>query len=168
MVGLYSAWQEARREWGPGAHEDGFGLLPSDDVDSPAGFATWLARLAEEADPATPLGAGRVHCRYRWIVEHGRVLGAIALRHELTEPLRHAGGHIGYGIRPSARRRGLASWVLGRILVEAKALGLERVLIVCEVTNIASARTIEHHGGVLEDIRETTLGSVRRYWITLS
>jgi predicted acetyltransferase len=55
-----------------------------------------------------------VHCRYWWIVEDGRVLGAIALRHELNERLMQL-GHIGYGIQPSARRRGLATWALGRM-----------------------------------------------------
>ena len=47
-------------------------------------------------------------------------------------------------------------------------LGLDRVLIVCEADNIASARTVERHGGVLEEPRDTALGAaVRRYWITL-
>lgn len=125
--------------------------------------------MAEESDPATPLSAGRIHCSYRSVVEHGQVLGAIALLHELTEPLRQAGGHIGYGIRPSARGRGLATWALGRVLLEAQAqaLGLGRALIVCEIANIASARTIEHRGGVLEDVRDTHWGRMRRYWVTL-
>jgi hypothetical protein len=49
-----------------------------------------------------------VHRTYRWIVEGDRVLGAIALRHELNDFLLRAAGNIGDGIRPSARRRGLA------------------------------------------------------------
>ena len=51
------------------------------------------------------------------------------------------------------------------MLDEAHTLGLDRVLLVCYVDNLASAKTIEHHGGVLEDIRHTELGTVRRYWI---
>lgn len=166
-VRLYSAWREAHEEWGPGAQEDGFGLLPSDDVHSTVGFSAWLARLAEESDPARTLGAGRVHCTYRWIVEDDQVLGAIALRHELTESLLHTAGHVGYGVRPSARGRGLATWALGQMLSQAQRLGLCEVLLVCQGDNTASARTIEHHGGVLEDIRTTELGTARRYWITL-
>src|SRR3954469_8092489 len=99
---LEAAWREAHKEWGPGVHEDGFGLWRSDDVDSPAGFATWLTRLGGEPAPASPLDRGRVGCTYRWIVVGDRVLGGIALRHEHDEVLLHAGGHIGYGIRPSA------------------------------------------------------------------
>jgi predicted acetyltransferase len=41
------------------------------------------------------------------------------------------------------------------------------VLISCVVVTVTSARTIEHPGGILEDIRDTDLGTVRRYWIAL-
>jgi predicted acetyltransferase len=167
-VRLQTAWREAHDEWGPGAHEDGFGLLPEDDVSSSTGFTAWLERLTEMSDPATRLDDGQVHCTYRWIVEADRVLGGIALRHELNEFLLREGGHIGYGIRPSARREGLATWALEQILTEAGVLGLETVLIVCAVENIASARTVERCGGVLEDIRDTDRGSLRRYWIRLN
>jgi predicted acetyltransferase len=131
----HAAWLEAHAEWGSGLHEDGFGLLPSDEVGTPAGFAAWLARLA--VDRST---------EYWWIVDDDRVLGGIALRR------RDAGaGHIGYGVRPSARRRGLAGWALSRVLDEARALGMSEVILVCEPGNVASARTIERHGGVRED-----------------
>ncbi|MEU4568367.1 GNAT family N-acetyltransferase [Micromonospora sp. NPDC023956] len=163
-VRLHAAWREARDDWGPGVHEDGFGLRPEDEVDSPAGFAAWVARLTDAADPATPLPADRARCTYRWIVDDDRVLGGIALRHGLDEVVQRL-GHIGYGIRPSARRQGLATWALGRMLDEARRLGLDRVLTVCAVDNLASAKTIERNGGVLEDVRETELGAVRRYWI---
>lgn len=167
-VRLEAAWREAHKEWGPGLHEDGFGLRPSDDVVTSAGFAAWVARLLEDADRALPLDRGRVRCTSRWIVEGDQVLGGIALRHELNEALLHAGGHIGFGIRPSARRRGVATWALGRMLDEARSLGLNRVLVVCADDNSASARTIEHHGGALEDVRATELGLARRYWIELA
>lgn len=163
---LHTPWLKAHAEWGPGVHEDGFGLRSDDEVDSPAGFATWVARLTEQSDLAKPVDTGRVHCTYRWIVEDDRVLGGIALRHEFNDYVRWA-GHIGYGIRPSARQRGLASWALGRMLDEARLLGLTRLLAVCAVDNIASAKTIERIGGVLEDIRHTELGPARRYWIKI-
>ncbi|MBM0279645.1 GNAT family N-acetyltransferase [Micromonospora tarensis] len=164
-VALHAAWLEAHDEWGPGRHEDGFGLRATDEVRSPAGFAAWVTRLNDRSDPDRPLDAGRVRCTYRWIVEDDRVLGGIALRHDLDDHLLRVAGHIGYGIRPSARRRGLATWALGRMLDTARALGLDRVLVLCEVDNTASARTIEHHGGVLEPVPGPA--PVRRYWITL-
>jgi predicted acetyltransferase len=63
------------------------------------------------------------------------------------------------------RRRGLATWALGQMLGEARVLGLDRVLIVCEAANVASAKTIQRHDGVLEDTRDTEHGPMRRYWI---
>ncbi|HEY1917055.1 MAG TPA: GNAT family N-acetyltransferase [Streptosporangiaceae bacterium] len=165
-VSWHAAWLEAHDEWGPGFHEDGFGVRPSDEVRSPAGFAAWVARLTDQSDPARPVETGHVHCTYRWIVEDGQVLGGIALRHEFSDYVRWA-GHVGYGIRPSARRRGLATWALGRMLDEARTLGIDRVLVVCLAGNVASAKTIERQGGAFERIQDTEHGRVRRYWIKL-
>lgn len=161
---LHRQWLDARDDWGPGIHQDGSGLHAEDDVDSPRGFQAFVDRLNAMAGRAPE---GFVPCTYRWIVEGDTVLGAIALRHELNDFLREAGGHIGYGVRPCARRRGLAGFALGEMLTEARTRGLDRVLITCSVTNEASRRTIERHGGVLEDIRDTDLGRLRRYWIGL-
>jgi predicted acetyltransferase len=163
---LHAAWLEAHAEWGPGQHEDGFGLRPSDEVKSPAGFAAWLIRLASQSELAERTNVGSHGCLYRWIVEDDRVLGAIALRYGSDDYVRSA-GHIGYGICPSARRRGLATWALGQILDEARAVGLDRALVVCAVDNLASAKTIERCGGVFESIQATRFGPVRRYWIDL-
>jgi predicted acetyltransferase len=71
-------------------------------------------------------------CRYWWIVEGGAVLGGIAVRHGTGEFVRRP-GHIGYGIRPAARGRGLAGWALGRVLTEARNLGMDHVALVCGI-----------------------------------
>ena len=165
---LHSPWLAAHDDWGSGTHQDGAGLHAEDDVRSAGGFAGWVQRLRQESDTAVPPAAGRVHCTYWWIVEGDTVLGAIALRHELNDFLLRAGGHIGYGIRPSARGRGLATWALGQVLSMARIRGLDRVLITCSDDNVASARVIERHGGVLEDVRDTELGRTRRYWVSLA
>ena len=151
---LHDAWLKAHAEWGEGLHEDGFGLLPTDEVKSEAGFAVWVARLAEDS----------TQCTYRWIIEGDYVLGGIALRHEFNNVVQWA-GHIGFGIRPSARRRGLASWALGRMVKEARVLGMDRLLLVCEAGNNASAKTIERHGGILEDEGAGQNSAAWRYWI---
>ncbi|WP_020665075.1 GNAT family N-acetyltransferase [Amycolatopsis benzoatilytica] len=151
-VRLRLAWLTAHREWGPGRHEDGFGLSAADSVESPAGFAEWVTALAKD------------RVVYRWLVEHGQVLGGIAVRAGPADYVRWA-GQVGFGIRPSARGRGLASWAVTRILPEARRLGLSRALLVCQAENLASAKTIERAGGVLEEIRHTGHGAVRRYWI---
>lgn len=102
-----------------------------------------------------------------WIVEDGNYLGAITLRHALNDKLLEGGGHIGYGVRPSARGRGVASWALGQVLDRARARGMDRVLVTCDDDNVASRKTIERNGGELEDVRDTWLGLTRRYWISL-
>ena len=162
-----TSWLEARDEWGRGTHQDGAGLRPTDDVDTEEGFAAWVERLARMRDRSVPPPEGFVHATTWWVVEDGEVCGSIQLRHELNDFLLEAGGHIGYGIRPSRRRQGLATWALAAVLDEARALGLTRVLVTCDDANAASARTIERNGGRLEDVRETSLGLTRRYWVEL-
>ena len=75
---MHSPWLEAHEEWGPGLHEDGFGLQVSDDVDSLAGFTAWVARLEASSYPAKAAAADLTPCTYRWIVEGDLVLGGIA------------------------------------------------------------------------------------------
>ncbi|KJY22734.1 MULTISPECIES: GNAT family N-acetyltransferase [Streptomyces] len=164
---LHSSWLDAQAEWGPDAHMDGAGLGSADDVESAEGFAAWTERLRRQADRTAAVEQGRVHATYWWIAEGDTYLGAIDLRHYLNAFLLDAGGHIGYSVRPSARRRGLAGWALGQVLHEARLMGMDRVLLTCDPGNEPSVRTIEGAGGVLEDVRETLIGPKRRYWVTL-
>ncbi|MCH8628328.1 GNAT family N-acetyltransferase [Arsenicicoccus piscis] len=81
--------------------------------------------------------------------------------------LEQFGGHIGYGVRPSERGRGLAAWALHRTLATALDLGLDRVLLTANDANPASWRTIERCGGVMQDVIRDGKGYLRRYRITL-
>ena len=166
-IRLHASWLKARAEWSPGAALHGHGIDPDRDLESPDGFAAWVAYLLIQSDEAVLVAPDRVHATYWWMVEDDTFLGAISLRHRLNDFLLRAGGHIGYGVRPSARGRGLASWALAAVLPVARARGMDRVLVTCQDTNLASARTIEGNGGVLEDIAETEFGLTRRYWIAL-
>ena len=98
-----------------------------------------------------------------------RIVGRVSLRHELNDFLLSIGGHIGFGVVASERRRGYGTELLRQALPVAQALGLPRVLVTCDDTNQGSRKVIESCGGVLEDTRFRADGGVtRRYWIALS
>ncbi|WP_042383752.1 GNAT family N-acetyltransferase [Streptacidiphilus melanogenes] len=167
---LHASWLAARAEWPAGAHQDGTGLrLAADlDLDTPEDFAAWVELLLVQSDRTLPLPEGAVHATHWWIVEDDEYLGAIDLRHYVNQFLYDRGGHIGYSVRPSARGRGVATWALGAVLPRAQELSLRRVLLTCDEGNVASARTIEAHDGVLEDVRPISPRvKKRRYWIAL-
>lgn len=87
----------------------------------------------------------------------------LAIRHRLNDFLLELGGHIGYSVRPSRRREGHAGAALALAVREARDhLDLRHVLVTCDEDNVASLRTIESTGGILEDTRQ----GKRRYWIT--
>jgi predicted acetyltransferase len=160
----WASWLEAMREI-PAAELHGFATFGFDgrDFADRAVFDEWLAHERAQRVAATE---GFVRATVWWIVDDeqpGVVLGSIHLRHELNDFLLREGGHIGYGVRPSARGRGVATAALLLALDEARALGLDRVLVVCDDDNAASRATILRAGGVLEDAP----GRIERYWIAL-
>ena len=133
---------------------------------APEAFAAYCGFLLAQRDPHAPRPRSYVPCTELWLAEGPELedyLGRISLRHELTEPLLEWGGHIGYVVRPSARRRGLASEALAGMLEVCRRRGIDPVLVTCDVDNVASRRTIERAGGRYEDTR---LGKLR-YWIDL-
>ena len=95
-------------------------------------------------------------------------VGAINIRHYLNEELLYTGGHIGDGIRPSERRKGYATAMIGLGLEECRKLGITKVLMTCDKDNIGSAKSIMNNGGVLENEVMEDGVLEQRYWITLS
>ena len=102
-----------------------------------------------------------------WLEEDGRIIGCVRLRFELTPELENEGGHIGYDIRPSMRRRGYGTVMLRLALAEARAIGIERVLVTCDDDNVGSIAVIERNGGTLvgQGLSKKSGKIVRRYWI---
>ena len=131
-------------------------------------FPAYLKQLRRMQGPRG-LPAGRVPQSEFWLVDSsaGVVLGVIHFRHALTPRLEAVGGHIGYVIRPTERGKGYGKRILALLLLRLKAAGWGRVLLTCDVDNIASARVIEANGGRLEDQRrEGEIGRlISRYWI---
>ena len=99
--------------------------------------------------------------------ERNIIVGAVNIRHHLNEALLINGGHIGDGVRPSERRKGIATKMIALALDECKKLGLERVLMVCNKENVGSAKSIQKNGGILENEIEVDGVVEQRYWIEL-
>ena len=95
-------------------------------------------------------------------------VGAVNIRHYLNEKLLLTGGHIGDGIRPSERRKGYATGMIGLALEECRKLGIRKVLMTCDKDNIGSAKSIIKNGGVLEnEVINEDGAAEQRYWISL-
>ena len=103
-----------------------------------------------------------------WLIEEDEFIGRISIRHTLTEGLLKKGGHIGYYIRPTRRKKGYGKRILTLALEEAKHIGLSKVLVTCDEDNIGSRKIIEANGGVMENSVEIEKGKPKtlRYWIT--
>ncbi|MBS4197230.1 GNAT family N-acetyltransferase [Lederbergia citri] len=109
------------------------------------------------------------HTTYWLVNDQERVIGAINIRHRLNGKLLKIGGHIGYGIRPSERKKGYAKRMLSLALEKAKNMNIYEVLITCDKENIGSAKTITSNGGQLESEVVTEDGRIaQRYWIHLN
>ncbi|MED0936596.1 GNAT family N-acetyltransferase [Bacillus mobilis] len=101
--------------------------------------------------------------------EKGKLVGFVNIRQRLNEELLRESGHIGYSVHPNKRRQGYATKQLKLALYEAQKLGLQKVLITCDKANIASAKTIQKVGGMLENeiVSSHTGEIVQRYWVEI-
>ena len=124
-------------------------------------FEAYVRRVLDERSEEHARAIGWVPMTTLWGVEDGVFLGRSAIRHRLTPALRKSGGHIGYDVRPSARRRGHATALLAAVLPVARAMGIEEALLTCDETNTASRRVIEANGGRFDGGD----GVKRRYWV---
>ena len=129
-------------------------------------FSEYVSLLLEREHTAP---AGFVTDSIYWGIFEGEVVGRISMRHELNEFLKVLGGHIGYYVKPSARRKGAATQMLREILQTERALKIKSLLLTCDEDNVASAKTILKVGGVLESLIEydPNKPKKKRFWINL-
>lgn len=148
--------------------------INKDSMDGSAGlsfeddFEQWLLKLEDNSSEET-VRAGLVPAStYLAIrVSDKKLLGMIDIRHRLNEYLAQFGGHIGYSIRLSERRKGYAKAMLQLALEKCKELSIEKVLITCDKDNIGSSKTIISNNGILENEVLEEGRITQRYWIDL-
>lgn len=130
-------------------------------------FENLLIKI-KESETGENLPEGYVAQTQLWLIEGDKFIGRVNIRHELNDALMEYGGHIGYAIRPSERKKGYGTKILELALPFAKRLGLSRVLITCDDDNLGSAKIIEKNRGVFENTALSPEGNVkRRYWIEI-
>lgn len=129
----------------------------------------WLEEVRIFADEKTVPENMVPSSQFLALDENNVIVGAIQVRHRFNDFLEKYGGHIGYCVRPSERRKGYAKKMLEMILPYCKEIGMDRVLITCLEENEASAKTIIANGGEYECTVHEPNGDVnlRRYWIKL-
>ncbi len=129
-------------------------------------YDVWVHKCAQYAQgknispchvPATTLFAEK----------DGKIVGIVDIHHKLNDHLLAYGGHIGYTVLPSERRKGYGLQILLLALQKCVGLGLKRVLVTCADNNTASYKIIEKAGGMLENkvVQPDSGVLVRRYWI---
>lgn len=132
-------------------------------------FARLVQRL-EGYSKGDGVPEGFVEHQSYWLVNpENRVVGTSNMRLRLNEKLRKIGGHIGFGVMPSERGKGYATKVLAETLIRAQNVGIEKALLTCDKSNVASAQVIKKNGGIFHSEGPVSdyQGVIQRYWIQL-
>ena len=97
----------------------------------------------------------------------GHIYGMSCLRHSLKGDLINIGGHVGYAVRPSERRKGFGTLQLRLVLEKALELGIKEVLVTCRENNIWSRKTMEKCIGHPDTLVPSFYPDIKeyRYWI---
>jgi predicted acetyltransferase len=129
-------------------------------------FDDYVRKLIEHS-AGNNLPEGWVAHSTYWIMDSAEYIGTIDLRHSLTPALEKYGGHVGYQVRPTKRKRGYGTKALKMLLPIASKLGLKKILITCNPDNIGSIKVIESNSGILQDEIQDEERNIltRRYWI---
>lgn len=137
-------------------------------LDQYENISDWIA-LQERLQEGKDMPEGMVPSdEYLYVRQNDdKVTGMLNIRHSLNEHLALYGGHIGYSVLPSERRRGIATRMLKDALPLCRKLGLDQILITCHKGNEGSRKVILNNGGSYEgDIVYQNI-IVERYWIYL-
>ncbi|SDM59704.1 Predicted acetyltransferase [Bacillus sp. OK048] len=154
-LSFYNEWVESKES-----------MVPWVIKKDPSNFEA-MVQFLNDNEQGENLPQGWVPDSTFWLINQDkRILGVVNIRHQLTEFLLNSGGHIGYGIRPSERRKGYATKLLSLSLEKAKELGIRKALVVCNEDNTGSFKTIINNGGIPDsDFIEDDGNIIKRFWI---
>lgn len=156
-------FNEYIEEW----KKDGLPFTPSSPNPLNTTYEGWLERLKQYKNAKTCPSDLVPADTFFMTDENEKILGMINIRYKLNDYLKNYGGNIGYGIRPSERRKGYAKKMLKLGLEKCREEGVKKVLITCNKDNAASAKTIMACGGIFEKEIEENGKIKQRYWIEL-
>ena len=125
-------------------------------------FKEWLIIKQAESKQEGLVDGWKVPSTTYWLYVDDVPVGYGNIRKFLTEALRQAGGHIGYGIAPSFRGKGYGKELLRLLLIEAHKEKIDEILITIHKDNLASQAVARANGGVLTDEKDDRV----YYWIT--
>ncbi|GAB3063165.1 GNAT family N-acetyltransferase [Virgibacillus ainsalahensis] len=163
-IDLKKKYMDFYQEW----KESGEEMIPFVIKKGPDNFPSMLHYLSDCEKGLEPPESWVPASSTYWLVDNHELIGVVNIRHRLTEPLINTGGHIGYGIRPSKRKKGYATQILSLALEKARELDLEKVLLVCNSTNAASKKVIINNGGTSDwDYIDEQKNTLKRFWIKL-
>lgn len=129
-------------------------------------FGEYLSDFNRET--CEPSVAGVMATTYfAFLKAENKIIGAVNIRHKLNDSLLHSGGNIGDGVRPTERKKGYATEMISLALEICRDMGMTKVLMTCDKSNIGSAKSILKNGGVLENEYEENGILEQRYWIVL-
>ena len=131
-------------------------------------YEAWLEKLVRDMDIANVPENRVPGLTYFYVREaDDRIVGMINIRLALNAFLRNEGGHIGYSVRPTERRRHYGTEMLKAALKVCDVIGIREVLVSCDKENAASAGVIKNCGGVLrrEFYSESFQETVQMYGI---
>lgn len=163
IIDLKDEYLEFYYEW----LETGEEMIPWVIEKDPTNFEAMVQCLIDNENGVN-LPEGWVPDSTYWLTNNRKIIGAVNIRHQLTDYLLYKGGHIGYGIRPSERQKGYATKLLALTLEKTKELGIRKVLVVCDETNTGSYKAIVKNGGIPDtDFIEEDGNVIKRFWITV-